>query len=240
MDKLIELNADVGEGGPDDLLMPLVDRVSIACGGHVGDEATMTDALLLAREFGVLAGAHPSYPDLANFGRKPVVAAPAEISAWIVGQTRALMAVADGLGMKLFHVKPHGALYNQAAVDKDIAEAVIAALLELKGLTLIALAGSPLVVWASAAGLAVLEEAFADRRYLQDGQLAPRGLSGAVIEEPDQAASQALAIARGLAIEPLGGGALFIRAQTICLHGDGPGAQEKAEAVASALHDNRI
>jgi len=240
MDRLIELNADVGEGGPDDLLMPLVDRVSIACGGHAGDVVSMRQALLRAKELGIQPGAHPGYPDPANFGRNPMAATPAEISDWIIGQTRALMTVADGLGMKLFHVKPHGALYNQAAVDKAIAEAVIAALLELKGLTLIALAGSSLAGWASAAGLAVLEEAFADRRYLQDGQLAPRNLPGAIIEEPGQAARQALAIARGLAIEPLGGGALFIRARTICLHGDGRGAQERAEAVASALRGNRI
>jgi UPF0271 protein len=240
MDRLIELNADVGEGGPDGLLMPLVDRVSIACGGHAGDIVSMRQALLRAKELGIQPGAHPGYPDPANFGRNPMAATPAEISDWIIGQTRALMTVADGLGMKLFHVKPHGALYNQAAVDKAIAEAVIAALLELKGLTLIALAGSPLAGWASTAGLAVLEEAFADRRYLQDGQLAPRNLPGAIIEEPGQAARQAQAIARGLAIEPLGGGALFIRAQTICLHGDGRGAQERAEAVASALRGNRI
>lgn len=235
MDKLIELNADVGEGGPDALLMSYVDRVSIACGGHVGDEASMTEALLLAREFGVLAGAHPSYPDLAGFGRNPMAATPAEISDWIVGQTRALMAVADGLGMKLFHVKPHGALYNQAAVDKAIAEAVIAALLELKGLTLIALAGSPLAGWARSAGLAVLEEAFADRRYLSNGQLASRDQPGAELELPAEAALQAWLVGHGKPVATLDGGGLVVSADTLCLHGDRPGAAERAKAVALAL-----
>lgn len=240
MDKLIELNADVGEGGPDGLLMPLVDRVSIACGGHAGDVASMRQALLWARDLGIKPGAHPGYPDPANFGRKPMDAAPKDISRWVTEQTISLLDIAASLDLKLFHVKPHGALYNQAAVDKATAEAVIEALLELKGLSLVALAGSPLAGWAKTAGLMVLEEAFADRRYLPDGQLAPRSLPGAVIDEPDQAASQVLAIARTQAVEPLGGGSLFIRAQTICLHGDEPGAQKRAEAVASALNDNRI
>lgn len=240
MDKLIELNADVGEGGPDILLMPYVDRVSIACGGHAGNIASMRRALLRVRELGIQAGAHPGYPDPANFGRKPMDTAPEDITRWVIGQTNSLLDVAASFGMTLFHVKPHGALYNQAAEDKAIAEAVIQALLELKGVALIALAGSPLAGWARAAGLVVLEEAFADRRYLQDGQLAPRGLPSALIEETGQAASQALAIARGQAIEPLGGGSLFIRAQTICLHGDGSGALKRAEAVASALRGNKI
>ena len=240
MDKLIELNADVGEGGPDDVLMPQVDRVSIACGAHTGDEASMRQALTQARESGVMAGAHPGYPDRANFGRKPLEAAPKDITRWVFEQTAQLQDVASSLGMTLFHVKPHGALYNQAAVDKGVAEGVIEALLGLKGLALIALAGSPLVDWARAAGLLVLEEAFADRRYLRDGQLAPRHLPGAVIHEPDQAARQALAIARGEVVEALDGGALFIRAQTLCLHGDDPGALKRAEAVASALRGSRI
>ncbi len=239
MDKLIELNADVGEGGPDSLLMPLVDRVSIACGGHAGDIASMREALLRVRELGILPGAHPGYPDPANFGRKPIIAAPKDITRWVVGQTRSLLDVAASLGVRLFHVKPHGALYNQAAVDRATAEAVIEAMLELKGLALITLASSPLAGWARSAGLDVLEEAFADRRYLQDGQLAPRNLPGAAIDEPDQAASQALAIACGRPVEPLGGGSLIIRAQTICLHGDGPGAKKRAVATASALRENR-
>lgn len=237
---LIELNADVGEGGPDGLLIPLVDRVSIACGGHAGDTASMRLSLERARESGVMAGAHPGYPDPANFGRVPMQAAPGDITRWVIGQTARLLDAAASLGVSLFHVKPHGALYNQAATDRAVAEPVIEALLELKGLALIALAGSPLAGWARAAGVMVLEEAFADRRYLPDGQLAPRNLPGAVIEEPARAAGQALAIARGQPVEPLGGGGLRIRAQTLCLHGDEPGALERAQAVAYALRGKRV
>lgn len=240
MDNLIELNADVGEGGPDSLLMPLVDRVSIACGGHTGDIASMRMALMQAKELGIQPGAHPGYPDQANFGRKPMEASAKEVTRWVTGQTSSLLDVATLMGVKLFHVKLHGALYNQAAVDRAIAEAVIEALLELRGLALVALAGSPLAGWARMAGLVVLEEAFADRRYMQDGQLVPRSTPGAVIEESEEAVSQALAIACGQTVEPLGGGALCIRAQTICLHGDEPGALKRAEAVASALRNNRI
>lgn len=232
---LIELNADVGEGGPDALLMPYVDRVSIACGGHAGDGSSMRQALLLAREFSVLTGAHPGYPDPANFGRKAMDAESGQIERWVVEQTRNLERVAGSLGMGLFHVKPHGALYNQAAVDKAIAEAVIAALLELKSLTLIALAGSPLAGWARTAGLAVLEEAFADRRYLSNGQLASRDLPGADLELPADAAHQAWLIGHAKPVATLDGGERVVSAETLCLHGDRPGAAERAKAVALAL-----
>jgi UPF0271 protein len=232
---LIELNADVGEGGPDALLMSHVQRVSIACGGHVGDAVSMHAALLLARQHGVMAGAHPSYPDPANFGREPMPTRPAEITRWVVGQTRMLQAVADELDMALFHVKPHGALYNRAAADEETAQALITALLQLEGLALVALAGSPLVGWAKAAGLSVLEEAFADRRYLQGGRLAPRSLAGAVIEYPAEVVAQARAIALGQPVAVADGTALKLRADTLCLHGEGAQAAELARLLSGAL-----
>lgn len=235
MGRLIELNADVGEGGPDAEVMPHVQRVSIACGGHAGDADSMRAALLLAREHGVAAGAHPSYPDPAHFGRKPMPAKPAELSRWIVEQTRALQAVADALQMRLFHVKPHGALYNLAAVDRETAEALIAAMQELQGLALVALAGSPLAGWAREAGVVVLEEAFADRRYLSSGGLAPRGVDGAVIENPDEVRAQAQKITAGLALPTLDGGLLRLRADTMCLHGEGPRAAELARMLGEVL-----
>lgn len=235
MARLIELNADVGEGGPDALLMPHVQRVSIACGGHAGDAASMRAALLLARQHGVMAGAHPSYPDPAGFGRAPMPARPGEISRWVVEQTRALQAVADELGMALFHVKPHGALYNRAAVDEETARALIDALLELEGLALVALAGSPLAGWARAAGLEVLEEAFADRRYLSSGVLAPRKQLGAVIENPDEVRAQAQKIAAGESFNTLDGGVLRVRADTLCLHGEGPRAADLARLLDEIL-----
>jgi UPF0271 protein len=232
---LIELNADIGEGGPDALVMPHVQRVSIACGGHVGDAGSMRAALLLAREHGVLAGAHPGYPDPANFGRKPIEAKPADITHWVLEQVRALQAVADALDMQLFHVKPHGALYNRAAIDEATAQAVIAAMRELESLALVALAGSPLAAWAREAGLQVLEEAFADRRYLQSGQLAPRSLPGAVIEDPGEVVVQAQRIAAGEELATMGGGVLRLRADTLCLHGESSRAAELARLLGAAL-----
>ena len=235
MGGLIELNADVGEGGPDALLMPHVQRVSIACGGHVGDAVSMRAALVLARKHELMAGAHPSYPDAANFGRRAMTAKAVDLTRWVVEQTRALQAVAEELEMKLFHVKPHGALYNRAAVDKETALAVIGAMQELEGLALVALAGSPLVDWARAAGLNVLEEAFADRRYLSEGQLAPRSLPGAVIVDPDEVCAQAQKIAAGVAFNTLDGGLLQVRADTLCLHGEGPQAAELARLLSGGL-----
>lgn len=229
---LIELNADVGEGGADALLMPYVQRVSIACGGHTGNAASMRATLLLAAQHGIKVGAHPSYPDPQNFGRVVISATPAEIAGWVAAQTSALVIEADRLGMHLFHVKPHGALYNQAATDQGVAEGVIAAM-KKTGLTLVALAGSPLVGWAKAAGLTVLEEAFADRRYLANGRLASRSMLGAVIEDPAQAAAQALAIARGRPVTTLDGGRVLLRADTLCLHSDGTAAAEMARRIAA-------
>ena len=235
MARLMELNADVGEGWDDKLIFPYVDRVSIACGGHAGDETSMRNTLLLARDMGVLAGAHPGYPDRENFGREPVAARPGEVRRWVAEQTRELMRLAEQAGTRLFHVKPHGALYSLAAQDEATGGEVIAALLDLGGLALLCLAGSPLAGRARSAGLGVLEEAFADRRYLADGRLAPRGRPGAVIDDPEVAADQARLIAGGEAITTLDGGELYLRADTLCLHGDREDAVEFARAIAAAL-----
>lgn len=230
----MELNADIGEGGQDAQIVPYVQRVSIACGGHTGDAASMRQALLLAKQHGVLAGAHPGYPDPENFGRKPMAASAGQVADWITVQTRALQIEASKLDMRLFHVKPHGALYNQAATDPEVAQGVIEGV-RRSGLSLIALAGSPLVGWASAAGLRVLEEGFADRRYLSNGQLAPRNLAGAVIESAEAAAHQASAIFSGVPVAALDGGQLLLRADSLCLHGDGAVAAEIAKRVADVL-----
>jgi 5-oxoprolinase (ATP-hydrolysing) subunit A len=235
--RLIELNADVGEGGNDEPLFSYVDRVSIACGGHTGDSRTMLVALSMARNLGVMSGAHPGYPDREGFGRRPIAANVGDVRRWIVAQTRELMNLADQAGTRVFHVKPHGALYNRAATDKAIGAEVIEALQELGDLALVCLAQSPLVGWAREAGIMVLEEAFADRRYLADGQLAPRELAGAVIEDPLAASEQAKGIARGEAITTLGGGALRVSADTLCIHGDRVDALVFARTIAAVLDD---
>ncbi len=231
----IEINADIGEGWDDARLLPYVERASIACGGHAGDAASMAQALRLCARYAVKAGAHPGYPDRENFGRRPLPAAPEAISRWVAEQVGGLAEIANGLGIELFHVKPHGALYNLAAADEAVGGALLEAMGRLPGLALIVLAGSPLAAQARACGVAVLEEAFADRRYLADGRLAPRRMPGAVIESAPEAAAQAQALARGAPLATLDGGRLVLRADTLCLHGDLENAETYARAVREAL-----
>jgi len=234
---MIELNADIGEGCDDASLMPYLARVSIACGGHAGDAASMVAALRLAADHGVAAGAHPSYPDRSQFGRRALAASGDEIAAWVTQQTEALAELAARLGLRLAHVKPHGALYNVAARDVRVARAIARAVTEVDpALALVGLAGSQLIVAGQAAGLAVLNEAFADRRYQPSGRLVSRETVGALIVDPAAAAEQARALAEGRAVATFGGGAVRIRADTICLHSDTPGALNIARAVHAALN----
>lgn len=234
---MIELNADIGEGYDDAGLMPYLARASIACGGHVGDAASMVAALRLAAEHGITAGAHPSYPDRAQFGRCPLAATPDDIVRWVTQQTEALAEQAARLGMRLGHVKPHGALYNVAARDEEVAEAIASAVAALDpGLVLVGASGSRLVEAGRAAGLAVLNEGFADRRYQDDGRLVSRETEGALVSDPDAAASQAQALASGLPVIALNGAPLRVRADTICLHSDTPNALNIARAVHAALN----
>lgn len=234
---MIELNADIGEGWNDAGLMPYVGRVSIACGGHTGDVQSMATALRLAAEHGVAVGAHPSYPDRAHFGRRMMAATGDEIVAWVTQQTETLAEVAARMGLRLAHVKPHGALYNVAARDIEVAQAIVRAVAAFDPtLQLVGLSGSRLVAAAEAAGLPVLHEAFADRRYHADGRLVSRETPGAVQAHPEQAARQALALALGKPIETLEGASLVVRADTLCLHSDTPDAQNIACAVHRALY----
>lgn len=234
---MIELNADIGEGCDDARLMPYLERVSIACGGHTGDVASMQEALALAAEYGVAAGAHPSYPDRAGFGRRALAASEDEIVGWVMQQTEALAEQAARRGQRLAHVKPHGALYNRAARDPCVARAVARAVAAIDpGLLLLGLSGSHLPTAGKSASLAVLNEAFADRRYLPDGRLVSRETADALITDPDVAASQAQALAGGHLVTTLGGGLVRIAADTICLHSDTPNALNIARAVHAALH----
>ncbi|MEW6119015.1 MAG: 5-oxoprolinase subunit PxpA [Pseudomonadota bacterium] len=233
---LIELNADIGEGCDDAGLMPYVDRVSIACGGHAGDAASMTAALRLARAHGVAVGAHPSYPDRAGFGRRIVPGAPAAIRDWVTRQTAALAEQADRLGMRLAHVKPHGALYNVAAMDATVARAIAEAVAAFDpALVLLGLSGSRLIEAGRDAGLGVLNEAFADRRYASATTLVSRETAGAVIEDPEAAAAQAWALAQGGGVVTPVGVRIAIVADTFCLHSDTPNAVRIARAVHAAL-----
>lgn len=233
---MIELNADVGEGCDDASLMPYLNRVSIACGGHTGDAASMSAALRLAAERGVAVGAHPGYPDRAQFGRRELAASADEIAAWVTQQTENLAEQAARLGLRLAHVKPHGALYNVAARDAVVARAIAQAVAALDpALILVGLAGSQLIAAGQVAGLAVLNEAFADRRYQTNGRLVSRETTGALIVDPRLAAAQAAALANGQTIDTLNGGRIRVQADTICLHSDTPDALNIARAVHAAL-----
>ena len=234
---MIELNADIGEGYGDAGLMPYLARVSIACGGHTGDADSMAAALRLASEYGVTVGAHPSYPDPAHFGRRPLDASAEEIARWVTHQIEALSEQAARLGLRLAHVKPHGALYNVAARDPDVAQAIAAAVAAWDPqMSLVALSGSRLVAAGQATGLAVLNEAFADRCYQANGELVSRETAGAVLTDPVMAARQALALAQGEAVATLSGEALRVAADTLCLHSDTPNALNIAQAVHAALN----
>ncbi|MFP5419425.1 MAG: 5-oxoprolinase subunit PxpA [Gammaproteobacteria bacterium] len=234
---MIELNADIGEGCDDAGLAPYLARVSIASGGHAGDAASMVVALRLAAEHGLAIGAHPSYPDRAGFGRKPWPATEAEIAVWVTEQTEGLAEQAARLGLRVQHVKPHGALYNVAAREPAVARAIAQAVAAFDpALTLVGLSGSCLIEAGREAGLSVLNEAFADRAYEPDGRLVSRETAGAVLPDPQAAARQAYALARGEAIATRSGERVMIAADTLCLHSDSPNALNIARAVHAALN----
>ena len=233
----MDINADIGEGYDDAGLMPYLTRVSIACGGHTGDARSMDAALALASEYGVAVGAHPSYPDREGFGRREWAATPEQIALWVRQQTETLAEIAAIKGMRLAHVKPHGALYHAAAQHEAIAAAIANAVADWDAeLILVGLSGSRLIEAGRDAGLAVMEEVFADRRYQSNGQLVSRETPGALITDPETAAAQAYALAQGQTIVALDGCPLQLVADTLCLHSDTPGAIGIARAVIQALN----
>lgn len=229
----IDLNADLAEGaGQEAALMPLIASANIACGLHAGGPLEMKHALQLARQHGVAAGAHPGYADREGFGRRPLTLAPEAIEALMAYQLGALAALAAAEGVTLTHVKPHGALYNQAAVDGAVARAVVRAVAAFnRSLIVYGLAGSALVTAAAEAGLRVANEGFPDRGYNPDGTLMPRGQPGAVLADPAAVAANAVRLAAEGLLTPAG----RVRVQTLCVHGDGPHAVAFAHAVRTAL-----
>jgi UPF0271 protein len=233
----IDLNCDMGEGaGADEQLMPLVSSANVACGGHAGDEASMRATVRLARRHGVAVGAHPSYPDRAGFGRERLARAPVDVRADVVAQVRALLAVCREEGVPLVHVKPHGALYNAAAGDAALAQAIGEAVREVDpGLVVVCLAGSPMVGLVRGMGLACAEEAFADRGYTARGTLVARGQPGALLVDPATVAERASRLARERSVTAADGTVVPVAADTLCLHGDTPGASALARAVRERL-----
>ena len=233
----VDLNADLGEGAPDDAeLLALVSSANIACGWHAGDARLMQATVTAALARGVAIGAHPSYPDRENFGRSEMQLTPADVQADLIYQIGALDALVKSQGGRLHHVKPHGALYNQAARDASLADAIACAVRAVDPrLALYGLAGSELLRAAERAGLRAVAEVFADRGYRADGSLVPRSQPGAFVEDTTQAVARTLLMVSDGVVQAVTGEIVPLRAQTICLHGDGPHALAFARAIHQAL-----
>jgi UPF0271 protein len=238
----IDLNGDLGESlgawrmGDDAALLAIVSSANVACGFHAGDPAGILQTLREAGARGVVVGAHVSYPDLAGFGRRNMDVASADLRADVIYQVGALQGLAAAAGTTVRYVKPHGALYNTIAHDERQAHDVIAALLALDPrLVLVGLAGSPLLGWARAAGLRVVAEAFADRAYTPQGTLVSRREPGAVLHDPQEIAARMLRLATGGVVTAIDGSTVRIEADSICVHGDSPGAVETARQVRAVL-----
>jgi len=219
----IDLNADLGEGGDSDrALLQLVSSANIACGFHAGDAQTMLQSVRWAKAFGVAIGAHPSFPDRENFGRTAMQLPPETVYAQLIYQIGALKSLAESEGERLAHVKPHGMLYNQAAADATLADAIARAVKAIDAdLILVGLAGSESIRAAAHHGLCTREEVFADRGYLSSGALVPRSQPGAMIEEEARAIQQTLTMVKEGRVESISGEWVAVNAQTVCLHGDG-------------------
>jgi UPF0271 protein len=233
----LDFNCDLGEGcGDDAAIIPLLSSANIACGGHAGDAATMRDTVALCLRHGVAIGAHPSYVDREQFGRRELAIPPSGVHALVVAQLATLAAVADAQGARLRHVKPHGALYNVAARDRAVAEAIADAVVAFDpSLRLVGLSGSALPAAGAAAGLRVVHEAFAERRYEADGTLTPRSRPDAVIADLDDALAQVRALLRDGAVTARTGERVPLRIDTLCLHGDRPDAAAFARALRDTL-----
>jgi UPF0271 protein len=239
----IDLNCDLGESfgrytlGDDAAIMPYITSANIACGFHGGDPGVMGATVRLAKQHGVAVGAHPGWPDLQGFGRRVMQLSPAEVEALVLYQIGALAAFAKAEGLALQHVKPHGALYNQAAAEIELAQAIAQGVKRFSpDLVLVGLAGSRLVEAGRALGLRVADEAFPDRAYNPDGTLKPRSEPGAVLDSPQQVAENALRLAR----EGVRFAGRSLPVETLCLHGDHPGAVDNARLVRETLEANGI
>ena len=238
----IDLNCDAGESygvwpmGDDETLIPLMTSVNIACGAHAGDPLVMRRTLLLAKAHDVAVGAHPGYPDLHGFGRRVMALAPEEVEGWTLAQLGALAALARSAGVTLRHVKPHGALYNQATDDEALAGAIVRAVRAFDpALALVARAGSRMVEVARAGGLRVAEEAFIDRGYDGAGRLLARSRPGALLDDPVAAARRAVTLLQTGELVASDGETVRIRPQTLCVHSDTTGAAAFAAAARAAL-----
>ncbi len=244
--RTIDLNCDMGESygawkmGADAAIMPLISSANIACGFHGGDPATIRKTVQLAVEHGVAVGAHPSLPDLQGFGRRAMKITPQDMYDLVLYQAGAVEAFARAAGAKLHHVKCHGALYNMAAMDEALSEAMARAVKDLGSVALYALSESKSYEIGKKRGLRVFGEVFADRGYSDDGTLAPRDKPGGMIEDSAQAVQQALSMVLSGEFPSLTGKKIKVSADTLCLHGDQPGAVAFAQAIRKAFSEKGI
>jgi UPF0271 protein len=244
--KTIDLNCDMGESygawtmGADAEVMPHISSANVACGFHGGDPATIRKTVRLALDNGVAVGAHPSLPDIQGFGRRAMKISPQDMYDLVVYQAGAVEGFARAAGSRLHHIKCHGALYNMAATDDALSEAMARAARDLGNVMIYALSNSRMIAMVKKLGIPVAGEVFADRGYSDDGTLAPRDQPGGMIEDAAKSVKQALAMVEEGYVTSLSGKRVPVAADTMCLHGDQPGAAAFAKALRKAFSDRSI
>ncbi|MEN6411598.1 MAG: 5-oxoprolinase subunit PxpA [Veillonellales bacterium] len=243
----IDLNCDMGESfgvyklGCDEEAMPYVTSINVACGFHASDPSNMLKTIRLAKKYGAAIGAHPSFPDLVGFGRRVMAASPEEIKADVIYQVGALAGLCRAEGLKLQHVKAHGALYNLAGKDPKVATAIAEAILAVDPeLYMLCLANSAMVTAAKNVGVKYVEEAFADRAYTSQGALVPRKQEGAVIHDVNAVAERVLEIVANKSVTTISGEILPLCPQTVCVHGDTPGAVTMIKTIRTKLEQRGV
>lgn len=243
----IDLNCDMGESfgiytlGHDETAMPYVTSINVACGFHASDPNNIVKTIKKAKKYNLAIGAHPSFPDLVGFGRRAMAASHEEIYADVVYQIGALMGICKTEGLTLQHVKPHGALYNMAEKDSKVAAAIAKAIKSIDpNLYMVCSCGSMMVQGAQAVGVNYVEESFADRAYTKAGTLVPRREQGAVIQDPQTVAERVLAIITNGKVQSIDGFDVALKPQTICVHGDTPGAVDMIKAIRTRLVQDGI
>lgn len=243
----IDLNCDMGESfgafsiGQDELLMDLVSSVNIACGFHGGDPSVMRSTVSAAAKRGLAIGAHPGYPDLQGFGRREMKFSAEEIYDMVLYQVGALSGFTTAIGAKLYHVKPHGAMYNLAAKDNKIANAIATAVRDVdKTLMFVGLSGSELIAAGKRLGLSTVSEVFADRTYQEDGTLTPRTSAGALIDNKVDVARQVVNMVLNKRVQTLSGAEIPIQPDSVCIHGDGKHALEFAREIVKELKKQNV
>lgn len=238
----VDLNSDLGESfgaytiGLDEAVIAHISSANVACGYHAGDPLVMEATVAAAKQAGVAVGAHPGYPDLLGFGRRNLACSPKEVKAYVQYQVGALLAFTTAAGVPMQHVKAHGALYNMAAKEADLAKAIAQGVYEVdKSLILLGLAGSRMLEAGRALGLRVASEVFADRAYLDDGALVPRSQPGAVIHDREEAIARTVRMVTEGKVTAISGKDVAIEAHSICVHGDNPSAVEFVKSIRAAL-----